>query len=127
MTSTHPAIRTALEAWMNGDFSALEATLAPEVDLLWHREGPWDCHGREQVLALMRRRRSEGAMPAEVHIEAIDANTLVAWPADPDRPRGFDDESRAVRVSIRDGLITHMHQYRSRDDALTGTREHQAA
>ncbi|HEY3872001.1 MAG TPA: hypothetical protein VGM10_26800 [Actinocrinis sp.] len=108
---------------MTSDFDALEAVLDPEVDLLWHREGPWDCHGREQVIALIRRRRAEGATPFEVHIEDVDANTLVAWAADPNRPRGCDDEPQAVRVGIRYELITHMQQYRRRDEALAGTHD----
>jgi len=63
----------------------------------------------------------------KVHIEDVDADTLVAWAADPNRPRGFDDEPQAVRVSIRGELITRTQQYRSRDEALAGTHEHRDA
>lgn len=47
-------------AWAAGDLDALEILLAPEVSLRAVQPGPWDRTGREQVMALLRRRRAEG-------------------------------------------------------------------
>jgi hypothetical protein len=44
--------RAGLEAWQQGDVSALEPLLDPEVELLWWEPGEWDC--RDAALSAAR-------------------------------------------------------------------------
>ena len=53
--------RSALASLQQGDLTALEPLLHPDVELLWWRPGDWDCHGREEALSLLRERAREGA------------------------------------------------------------------
>ena len=80
--------RTGLEAWLRGDVDALAPLLDPEVELLWWESGEWDCHGRDEVLSLLRQRKSEGAGAAEVELidaggEAIVASRIATSRTDP--------------------------------------------
>ena len=73
--------------------------------------GPWDCTGREKVMAPLRRRRAEGpAYPVDVR--RVDEHTWTVTtdaPADPDGPEAFPP---GTTITVADGLITAMQQYR---------------
>ncbi|MBS1860554.1 MAG: nuclear transport factor 2 family protein [Actinobacteria bacterium] len=110
--------RPALEAWQRGDVEALADLLDPEVELTWWEPGEWDCHGRAEVLTLLRERAAEGAGTAE--IELIDAGPdaiVSAWseaftegPVAGLRP--------ATLITFRDGKAISMRQFRSREEAF---------
>jgi ketosteroid isomerase-like protein len=114
--------RDGLEAWQRGDVDALAPLLHPEVTLTWWAPGEWDCHGREEVLALLRERADEGVGAAE--IELIDAGedaivsarveTVPSGPAAGLRP--------ATLIVFRDGLAIEMRQFRDRSEALAAAR-----
>ena len=112
MTETADPIDAGLRAWAAGDLDALETLLAPDVTLLAVQPGPWDCVGREQVMALLRRRRTEGpAYP--VHVRRVDAHTWTVTtdaPVDPDGPEPF---AHGTRITVTDGRVTAMQQYRA--------------
>jgi ketosteroid isomerase-like protein len=101
-----------LRAWTAGDLDALEAVLAPDVSLLAADPGPWDCIGRAQVMALLRRRRTEG--PADpVHLRRVDEGTWTVTsdaPIDPDGPEPFP---HGTRITVAGGRVTAMQQYRA--------------
>jgi len=119
MSVRSPLVAEALRAWMQGDLDAFERALAPDVELLWLEPGEWDCHGRDQVMRLLRRRLAEDRPVFEVRIEDVDAQTLVVSPVRPeDRPTSFDG-ALATRVRLRDGLIVQLQQYRTRAEALS--------
>jgi ketosteroid isomerase-like protein len=105
-------IEAGLRAWTAGDLDALEAVLAPDVSLLAAEPGPWDCIGREKVMALLRRRRAEGpAYP--VHLRRVDEGTWTVTtdaPIDPDGPEPFP---HGTRITVAGGRVTAMQQYRS--------------
>src|SRR5439155_8943562 len=46
-------VRNAFEAWRRGDLAALTDLIDPDVEWSWWQPGPWDCHGRDQVLQVM--------------------------------------------------------------------------
>ena len=116
MTETVEPIEAGLRAWAAGDLDALEALLARDVTLLAVQPGPWDCVGREQVMALLRRRRTEGpAYP--VHVRRVDEQTWTVTsdaPVDPDGPEPFP---HGTRITVVGAQVTAMQQYRA--DAAT--------
>ncbi|HEV3172640.1 MAG TPA: nuclear transport factor 2 family protein [Actinocrinis sp.] len=118
MVLRNPLIDEALQAWTRGDLDGFEQALAPDVELLWYEPGDWDCHGREQVMALLRRSGAEGRSVFEVRIEDIDAHTLVVSALYPEQCPGPDGGAAATTVTIADGLIARLEQYRTREDAL---------
>ena len=116
-TADTPLIRDALAGWMSGDLDALAQALAEDAELLWCDAGPWDCHGREEIMTLLRRRRAEGRPPFEVRIEEAGADTLVVSSARPEERTRPEDAEPATRVTLREGKIARMKQYRTRDEA----------
>ena len=112
MTETAEPIEAGLRAWAAGELDALEPVLAPDVTLLAVQPGPWDCVGREQVMALLRCRRTEGP-PYPVHVRRVDEHTWTVTtgaPVDPDGPEPF---SHGTRITVAGGLVTAMQQYRA--------------
>jgi ketosteroid isomerase-like protein len=105
-------IETGLRAWAAGDLDALEAVLAPDITLSAVEPGPWDCVGREQVMALLRRRRTQPpAYP--VHVHRVDERTWTVTsdaPIDPEDPEPF---RHGTRITVTGGLVTTMQQYRA--------------
>jgi hypothetical protein len=91
--------------------------LASDVTLRAVEPGPWDCVGREQVMALLRRRRTERPGYA-VHVRRVDAHTWTVTteaPIDIDGPEPFP---HGTRITVTSGLVTAMLQYRA--DVATG-------
>ena len=109
--------RRGLAAWQRGDVGALADLLDPDVELLWWTPGSWDCHGRDQVVALLTT-RVRADPPAEVDITDVDDTTLLVERRET-VPSGPEAGLRpATLVRFRDGLVVRMQQYRSREDAL---------
>jgi ketosteroid isomerase-like protein len=113
--------RAGVEVWMRGDVSALAPLLDPEVELLWWEPGDWDCHGRDEVLSLLRERADAGPASA---VELIDAGPEVLVVS---RTATVEDGPEAgfkpaTVVSFRDGRVVSLRQYRSQDEALAAAR-----
>jgi ketosteroid isomerase-like protein len=111
-------VQPALVAWQQGDLGPLETLLAPDVELLWWEPGEWDCHGRDQVLALLRQRTRERSTGTDVEVTQLATDTLLV-----SRRRIVGDgaqagSSPATLVSFRAGQVVRMQQFRSRADAL---------
>jgi ketosteroid isomerase-like protein len=114
--------RTGLEAWQRGDVDALARLLDPAVELTWWEPGDWDCHGREAVLTLLRKRIGEGGGEAEIELikagkEQIIASrvaTVADGPAAGLKP--------ATLVTFREGKVIAMRQFRDRAEALSAAR-----
>jgi ketosteroid isomerase-like protein len=126
MTGIDQVVRDGLRAWAEGDLSALEALLHPDAELLWYKPGAWDCHGREQVIGLLRQRREDGSRPFGIRVDDIDDTTVVVSAREPGRRRGPDGPPVATVATIRDGKIIRLRQHRSRAAALAalGHRDH---
>jgi ketosteroid isomerase-like protein len=119
--ATDELIERGLRAWTTGDLDALEAVLDPEVTLRWVEPGDWDCIGRDQVIRLLRERQAEGNRPYPVRIEHLDEHTFIVSstkPIDPDGPRPFPV---ATRITVADGKVTAMQQYRTDDPGASAT------
>ncbi|MGZ4427920.1 MAG: nuclear transport factor 2 family protein [Nocardioidaceae bacterium] len=113
--------RHGLAAWQRGDVAALADLLDPDVDLLWWTPGTWDCHGRDEVVALLTARvRSDP--PAEVDITDVDDSMLLVERREPVLSGPEAALRPATLVRLRDGLVVRMQQYRSREDALADAR-----
>ncbi len=114
--------RRGLAAWQRGDVDALADLLDPDVELLWWTPGDWDCHGKDQVVALLTERLN-AEDPAEVEIEDIDGSTVLVER----RYTVLDGPEAGFRpatvVRFRKGRVIQMQQYRSRQDALADTAE----
>jgi ketosteroid isomerase-like protein len=105
-------IEAGLRAWTAGDLDALEEVLAPDVSLLAVEPGQWDCVGREQVMALLRRRRAEG--PADpVHLRRVDEGTWTVTSDAPIDPDGPERSPHSTRITVAGGRVTEMQQYRA--------------
>lgn len=107
------AVAAGVAAWEAGDFEGLAGFLHPDVKLLAHEPGPWDCHGRDTVIALLRERRAEGSQPFVVRIDDVDDHTIVisrqvqgAW------------KEWATLATIEDDRVTVMRQFPTREAAL---------
>jgi ketosteroid isomerase-like protein len=116
MNPSPDPIEAGLRAWAAGDLDALEILLATDVSLRSEQPGPWDCIGREQVMALLRRRRAEGpAYP--VHLRRVDDHSWTVTTDAPVDPDGSEPYPHGTRITVADGLVTAMQQYRT--DAAT--------
>lgn len=109
--------RAGLDAWQDGDLSALEELLDPNVELLWWEPGEWDCHSRDDVLQLLGQRRAQGANRVEVELIDAGDDVLVSVSHTTDRP-DWPDESATV-IWFRDDKAIEMRQFKSREEALT--------
>jgi ketosteroid isomerase-like protein len=108
--------RAGLQAWQEGDLSALEELFDPDVELFWWEPGDWDCHSRDDVLRLLAQRRREGVNRAEVELIDAGEEVLVSVSHTVDRP-GWPDEPATV-IRFRDGKAIEMRQFKSREEAL---------
>ena len=119
MTSSGTAelIETGLRAWAEGDLDALEAVLDPGVSLRWLEAGEWDCTSRKQVMGLLRRRQGDGPRPHAMRIDRVDDTTFVVSPACQGERNGSEASAAATRITVTDGKVRAMQQYRSRADA----------
>jgi ketosteroid isomerase-like protein len=111
--------RLGLVAWQRGDMATLADILDPDVELLWWVPGDWDCHGKDQVVALLTE-RLHGEPPAEVNIEEIDDSTVLVER----RHTVLDGPEAGFRpatvVHFENGRVVRMRQYRSHQDAIAG-------
>jgi len=54
--TTMELARMGFAAWQQGDFATIEALLDPAVQWRWFEPGEWDCHGRQDVMDVIRER-----------------------------------------------------------------------
>jgi ketosteroid isomerase-like protein len=105
-------IERGLAAWANGDLDALEAILDPDVTLHAVEPGRWDCPNRERVMALLRKRQSEGLGVYPVSIERVDEDTFTVQSDKPIDPNGPEPYPVATRVTVANGRVVAMQQFR---------------
>jgi hypothetical protein len=113
--------RTGLEAWLGGDVDALAPLLDPEVELLWSEAGDWDCHGRTEVLSLLRERKSEGAGSAEIELIDAGGKAIVASRIATEDGSGAGLRPATLIIFSGDKVIK-MRQFRDREEALAAAR-----
>ena len=106
-------VQQALEGWINGDLRPLEQLLHPDVELLWWRPGEWDCHGKEQVMSLLKTRAGQRGPTVNMDVaRAGDDALIVTRKTEPG-----EGELPATLITFHKGLIIKMHQFRSPEEA----------
>jgi len=110
--------KTGLQAWRQGDFDVIEGLLDPAVE--WHgfEPGELDCHGREEVMDVVRERHAQGFPAGELKfIDGVgDTMIVVAHPSEiggPDWPA-----ETATVFTFRAGKVTKMQDYRTKAEAV---------
>jgi len=114
--------RLGLEAWQQGDVSALEPLLDPDVELLWWQAGDWDCHGREAVMDLLRKRAQSGARNATAELIEAAEQVLVVFRIEPEPEGPQVGLKPATVVTFRNDRVVSMRLFRSLDEALAAAR-----
>jgi hypothetical protein len=114
------------ESLMRGEIEPLERLLAPDVDWRWWEPGPWDCHGRDQAIAVIRERLGQGAIGDVLELTEVEpGKVLVMTRTRPEaeiRPEDLGlapgHEVTATVVTFRDGRVVAMQNHRTREDAM---------
>jgi hypothetical protein len=114
--------RAGLEAWLSGDVDALAPMLDPEVELLWWSPGEWDCHGSDEVLSLLRERKSEGVETAEVELIDAGGEKIVASRVATSQDGPGAGLRPATLIIFRGDKVIKMRQFRYCEEALAAAR-----
>jgi ketosteroid isomerase-like protein len=109
-------------AWRRGDFTMIESMLDPSVEWNWFDPGEWDCHNRDDVMQVLRERFEQGFARGDLEIIAAgpDAVVVVAHPAAIGGPEW--PEETATVIVFRDGKVTRMQDYSTREEAVAAAR-----
>lgn len=126
-------IHAGYQAFIAGDFAQVFALLDPDVTWAAAEHGPWDCESREEVLRVLSERWQEDYRIELEECRPADDSVFVSF-----RAAGFEEPSRVedaagrrfavdryftvgrfyAVVTIRDGRVVHVQDYRRREDAL---------
>jgi ketosteroid isomerase-like protein len=107
MTRNEQLARDGYEALMRGEAEVVEDLMAPDLTWHWWEHGSWDCHSRDEAMALIRERMSQGAIGELMEVTEITEGQVVAV-----------TRESATLVTFRDGKVVTMHAYRTKADAL---------
>jgi ketosteroid isomerase-like protein/catechol 2,3-dioxygenase-like lactoylglutathione lyase family enzyme len=109
-------VRCAFDAFRGRDAATLAGLLDADVEWLGADAGPWDRHGREQVLEALAALDPRDAGPDERILEAGDRVVLLARGVHTD-----DGEHRGAAclvIGFAGDRIAHVREYRSSGEAL---------
>jgi ketosteroid isomerase-like protein len=117
-TETVAIATEGLAAWRRGDFETLETILDPKVEWTAFEPGEWDCHGRDDVMKVLRERYEQGFARGELDLSDAGPDTVIAvshpsviggpeWP-----------EETATLMSFRGGTVVSMQDYLTEAEAL---------
>src|SRR2546421_10374777 len=84
-SSSLTVAQQGFDAWRRGDFDALEAIFAPDVEWRWFEPGDWDCHHRDDAIRTLRQRHAAGFAAGRLnfHDAGPDAVGVTAHPGTP--------------------------------------------
>ena len=110
------------DAWRRGDFDALEAIFAPEVEWRWFEPGDWDCHNRDDVMGTLRQRQAAGFAEGRLnfHDAGSDVVVVTAHPSEIGGPEWPDETSTVIR--FHEGKVVSMVDYRAEAEALAAAQ-----
>ena len=111
-----------LAAWRRGDFETLATILDPNVQWTAFEPGEADCHGRDDVMRVLRERYEQGFVHGDVDLAAAGADTVIAvsHPSAIGGPE-WPDEITTV-MSFRGGALVSMRDYLTKAEALAAVR-----
>lgn len=115
-SATSELIARGLHAWSTGDLDTLEAVFHPAVTLRTVAPGEWDCVGRDELMWLLRQRQAHtsSALPP-LSVEVLDEQTVIVTSTPPRDAEGWQPFPVATHVTITDGKVVAMQQYRTDD------------
>jgi ketosteroid isomerase-like protein len=107
-----------LAAWRRGDFDTLERILDPNVEWIAFDPGEGDCHGRADVMRVLRERYEQGFAAGELDLSDAGPNIVIAvsHPSAIGGPE-WPDETATV-MSFSGGTVVSMRDYRTKAEAL---------
>jgi ketosteroid isomerase-like protein len=113
-------VRSSFDAFLRGDWDTLAQVLDPRVEWLWYEPGDWDCHDRRKVLATLFERQREGVVTGLNAVVAVDERVFVEVTGPRLEEWGLPGGQSCMVVTVRDGRIVRMQDYRDRAAALAG-------
>ncbi len=130
MTKNEQLARDGYEALMHGEAEVVERLMAPDLTWHWWEHGPWDCHSRDEAMAVIRERMGQRTIGELTEVtEVTDGQVVVVTRMRRDSEVAPEDLGRspghfesATLVTFRDGRVVAMHAYRTKADALEATR-----
>jgi ketosteroid isomerase-like protein len=122
-------IRNAYEAYAKGDLEAMLGLVDPDLEWTYldpslEDPQPEVCHGRHELESALERRAERGlTTELEEVVGNGDRVMVVARTPGVDayRARPADDRNFSV-LTVRDGRIVALRDYRDRDEALAAIR-----
>jgi ketosteroid isomerase-like protein len=119
-TGNDHLVRSSFDAFLRGDWDALAQVMDPQVEWLWSGPGDWDCHDRRKVLATLFERQREGVVTGLNHVVAVDDRVFVEVTGPRLEEWGLPGGQACMVVTVRDGRIVRMQDFRDRAAALAG-------
>lgn len=125
-TENERLAREGYEALMRGEVEVVEQLMVPDLTWHWWEHGPWDCHSRDEALAVIRERMGQRAIGELREVIEVDRNRVLVVmkmpPGSESRPNDLvlargPDETATV-VTFRGGKVVAMQAHRSKDEAL---------
>ena len=113
-------VRSSFDAFLRGDWDTLAQVMDPGVEWLWYEPGDWDCHDRRTVLATLFERQREGVVTGLNAVVAVDERVFVEMTGPRLAEWGLPGGQACMVVTVRDGRIVRMQDYRNRAAALAG-------
>jgi ketosteroid isomerase-like protein len=126
MTKNEQLAREGYEALMRGEVEVVKNLLAPDLTWHWWEHGPWDCHSREDAIAVIRDRLDQRAVGELTEVTEVEPDqVLVVSRTRPDsevRPEDLglapDHLETANLITFSDGKVVAMHDYRTKAEAI---------
>jgi uncharacterized protein len=119
-TGNDELVRSSFDAFLRGDWNELAKVMDPRVEWLWYEPGDWDCHDRRKVLATLFERQREGVVTGLNAVVAVDERVFVEVTGPRLDEWGLPAGQACMVVTVRDGRIVRMQDYRDRAAALAG-------
>jgi ketosteroid isomerase-like protein len=115
-------VRAGLDAWRQGEFTAIEQLLDPHVEWGWFEPGDWDCHNRADVMRTLRQRYDEGFGKGDLTFHDASKGTVivVSHPSEVGGPE-WPDETATV-MTFRGDRIVSIQDYPTEADARAATQ-----
>ena len=113
-------VRSSFDAFLRGDWDTLAQVMDPHVEWLWYEPGERDCHDRREVLATLFERQREGVVTGLNTVVSVDERVFVEVTGPRLEEWGVPGGQACMVVTVRDGRIVRLQDYRDRAAALAG-------
>ena len=130
MTENERLAREGYEALMRGELEVLEELMDPDLTWHWWEHGPWDCHSRDEALAVIRERIGQRAIGELKDVSEVEPDqVVVVMQMRSDSEVGAEDlglppghVETANLITFHEGKVVAMHDYRTRAEAIQALR-----